>query len=75
MVVYVSDKGFGARKAESVLKSLGFETVRCYFEGMDEWKTNGGDYEFPRFVKFEVEKMLQELRTTKSLDNETDDEI
>ncbi|TRY67467.1 hypothetical protein TCAL_15860 [Tigriopus californicus] len=54
MVVYVSDKGFGARKAESVLKSLGFDSVRCYFGGLDEWKASGGDYEFPRFVKFQA---------------------
>eukprot|EP00095_Tigriopus_kingsejongensis_P006216 maker-scaffold666_size115941-snap-gene-0.9 protein:Tk06216 transcript:maker-scaffold666_size115941-snap-gene-0.9-mRNA-1 annotation:"heat shock protein 67b2" len=52
--VYVSSPGFEARKAESVLKTLGFEDARCFLEGIPTWIQNNGTYELPRFVKFKA---------------------
>ena len=53
-VVYVSAPGFPARKAESILKSLGHPEVRCFLDGIAAWIEAGGEVDFPKGVKFEV---------------------
>ncbi len=43
-------------EAETQLKKYGVNKLKCYLDGISAWTKVGGQIEFPRFIKFQVNK-------------------